>query len=266
MWCSERPEPVTQKADAGSVCALIPRSWDAAKNDGDHALGFGNARRLSLLRAALPFFVLLQASGLAPLQASRVSAEVSEPVSLGEVDAALKEVRGLLPECEPGCITPDEATAMAFATGEEGTRPGRFLLDIRGGGQSIHGELGTLFFVNSRQDYATLGTLTIAFEPDALRGLLQRARVCGAASVIDGQIDVKGCRSGGVSDLNMFTMMQRLGGRRIAVDGEVRLQWIDSHIGSPRPTANKRGEHEVGYYQVWVRVADADQVIFVHDD
>ena len=186
--------------------------------------------------------------------------------SLGEVDEALKMARPKLPECEAGCITPDEAAAMAFSAGEDAAQPGRFLLDIRGGGQSIHGDLGQMFFVNSRQDYATLGTLTIAFEPDALRVLLQRAKVCGAASVVAGQINVKGCRSAGVADLNMFTMMQRLAGRRIVVDGEVRLRWIDSHLGLPRPVANKRGEHELGYYQVWVRVEDADKVIFVYDD
>lgn len=225
-----------------------------------------------MLRAAITSLVLMSASGLSaqatePGGEARVEHRLSGlGASLGEADAALKIVRPILPECAPGCITPDEATVMAFAAGEGGAEQGRFLLDIRGGGQSIHGELGERFFVNSRQDYATLGTLTIAFEPDALRALLQRARVCGAASVIGGEINVKGCRSSGVSNLNMFTMMQRLGGRRIVVDGEVRLQWIDSQIGSPRPVANKRGEHEVGYYQVWVRVADADQVIFVYDD
>lgn len=225
-----------------------------------------------MLRAAMTALALVSASGLAA-QATAPDGDVRAEqslsnlgASLGAADAALKIVRPLLPECASGCITPDEATVMAFAAGEGGAEPGRFLLDIRGGGQSLHGELGERFFVNSRQDYATLGTLTIAFEPDALRALLQRARVCGAADVIEGQISVKGCRSSGVSNLNMFTMMQRLGGRRIVVDGEVRLQWIDSYIGSPRPIANKRGEHEVGYYQVWVRVADADQVIFVYDD
>lgn len=220
-----------------------------------------------MLRAALTLLVLLPAFGLSAQVTETSSAHIEHRLaSLGEADAALKTVRAVLPECQPVCITPDEATVMAFSAGEGGAQPGRFLLDIRGGGQSLHGELGELFFVNSRQDYATLGTLTIAFEPDALRALLQRAKVCGAASVTDGQINVKGCRSSGVSDLNMFTMMQRLGSRRIVVDGEVRLQWIDSHTGSPRPIANKRGVREVGYYQVWVRVADADQVIFVYDD
>ncbi|OBV12126.1 hypothetical protein I603_0257 [Erythrobacter dokdonensis DSW-74] len=186
--------------------------------------------------------------------------------SLAEADTPLASLRANLPECQNGCITPGEAAAMAFAAGEGEARPGRFLLDVRGGGQSLHGELGTLFFVNSRQDYATLGTLTVAFEPAALRALLQRAKVCGAADVVEGQISVKGCRREGLSDLNMFTMMQRLGGRRIVVDGEVRLQWIDSAIGAPRPLPNKRGEHERGYYQVWVQVSDADQVIFVYED
>lgn len=219
-------------------------------------------------RLALMSLALLSASGLSakPTETGRIVQIEQHLAALGEADDTLRAVRAVLPECQRDCITPGEATVMAFSAGEGNALPGRFLLDVRGGGQSLHGELGQLFFVNSRQDYATLGTLTIAFEPEALRALLQRAKVCGSADVIDGQINVKGCRTEGVSDLNMFTMMQRLGGRRIVVDGDVHLQWIDSHIGSPRPVANKRGEHETGYYQVWVRVADADQVIFVYDD
>lgn len=221
-----------------------------------------------MLRASLSSLLLLPGSALLaqpadPGSDDRIDQHIER---LTAADAPLRSVRPSLPECEQGCVTPGEATIMAFNAGEGRARPGRFLLDIRGGGRSLHGELEELFFVNSRQDYAKLGTLTIAFEPDALRGLLRRARVCGAQDVVDGEITVKGCRSPGISDLNMFTMMQRLGGRRIVVDGEVRLQWIDSHLGSPRPTANKRGENELGYYQVWVRVDDADQVIFVYDD
>lgn len=186
--------------------------------------------------------------------------------SLDQADPALKAARYALPDCEPGCITPGEATIMAFAAPEGEAQPGRFLLDVKGGGQSLHGELGQMMFVNSRRDYATLGTLTIAFAPDALDALLRRASVCGAADVIEGQITVKACRGPAITDLDMFTMMQRLSGRRIIVDGAVRLQWIDSPIGSPRPTANKRGVHEIGYYQTWVHVTDAAQVTFVYDD
>jgi hypothetical protein len=224
----------------------------------------------NVLRAALTVLMVLPAPGLLaqPADPDGVASIAQRLESLGETDAdaALRTVRPLLPDCGPGCITPGEATVMAFSAGQGEARPGRFLLDIRGGGRSIQGELGNLFFVNSRPDYATLGTLTIAFTPDALRALLQRARVCGAAEVIDGQINVKGCRSDDVFDLNMFTMMQRLNGRRIVVEGEVRLQWIDSRIGSPRPVANRRGEYEIGYYQVWVQVDDADQVIFADAD
>ncbi len=221
-----------------------------------------------MLRASLTSLLLMSASALSAEPAGfDGEAHIEERIeALLAADVLLNAVRRSLPECEESCITPGEATVMAFAAGEGRSRPGRFLLDIRGGGQSIHGELGELFFVNSRQDYARLGTLTIAFAPDALQALLRRARVCGAEDVVDGEITVKGCRSRGISDLNMFTMMQRLGGRRIVVDGAVRLQWIDSHLGSPRPTANKRGENELGYYQVWVRVDDADQVTFVYDD
>lgn len=210
-------------------------------------------------------------SGLLALSA--LAARAQEPpgespiaghlAGLAEADAALKAARPLLPDCEPGCMTPGEATIQAFAVGEGKPQPGRFLLDIRGGGQSLHGELGERLFVNSRPDFATLGTLTVAFEREALDALLRRARVCGAQEVIEGQITVKACRGEGVPDLNMFTMMQRLAGRRIIVEGEVRWQWIDSSTGSPRPVANRRGEREMGYYQVWVPVSEAAQVIFV---
>ncbi|MFM7405035.1 MAG: hypothetical protein ACKO1N_13310 [Erythrobacter sp.] len=185
--------------------------------------------------------------------------------SLAETDAELKAARTSLVDCEPSCITPGEATVMALAAPEGESRAGRFLLDIRGGGQSLQGQLGSMLFVNSRRDYATLGTLTIAFEPDALQALLRRASVCGAADVIDGQITVKACDADGIPDLNMFTMMQRLGGRRIIVEGEVRRNWIDSPIGTPKPVANFYGEHEIGYYQVWVHVTDAAQVTFADE-
>ena len=221
-----------------------------------------------MLRAAVTSLVILAAAGL-PAKAAGPVAGTHAPLhleNLHEADSALAAARAVLPECEAGCITPGEAAAMAFSAGEGAARAGRFLLDIRGGGQSLRGELGQLLFVNSRQDYATFGTLTIAFEPEALRLLLQRARVCGAATVVAGQINVKGCRTRGIADLNMFTMMQRLGGRRIAVDGEVRMQWISSPVGSLRPVANRPGEQERGYYQVWVQVSHADQVIFIHDD
>ena len=60
--------------------------------------------------------------------------------------------------------------------------------------------------------------------------------------------------------------MQRLSGRRILVEGDVRLQWIDSGSGlRPRET-NKRGEYELGYYQPWVWVESADQISFVYED
>lgn len=221
-----------------------------------------------MLRAAIIPLMLMSPSGLSAKVAptDHLPSLELHLANLGAEDAALKAARTRLPECEPGCLTPGEATAMALSAGEGVVRKGRFLLDIRGGGQSIHGELGQLLFVNSRQDYATLGTLTVAFEPDALQMLLRRARVCGAVDVTAGQIDVKGCRADGVGDLNMFTMIQRLGGRRIVVEGEMRLQWIDWHMGRPHPAANKRGEHERGYYQVWVRVAEPEQVIFVYDE
>jgi hypothetical protein len=232
-----------------------------------HASQFTKLGKSCVLRAALILGIIVPLPSFAALAEDAVSAAQlsAQFTDLDDADLPLKAVRGELPDCEPGCITPGEATAMALSAAEGEAQPGRFLLDIRGGGQSFQGELGTMMFVNSRQDYATLGTLTIAFEPEALQALLRRAQVCGAADVVEGQITVKACYTDGPPDLNMFTMMQRLSGRRIIVEGDVRRQWIDSPIGSPSPVANKRGEHEVGYYQVWVHVTEAAQVTFADE-
>jgi hypothetical protein len=219
-------------------------------------------------RALLALLMLLQGAALDAEIPDAVEAPSLDDriAQLVHYDAPLQTALEGSPDCEPGCITPSEALQLAFEAGEGGARAGRFLLDIKGGGQSLSGSLEQLFFVSSRQDYARFGTLTIAIEPDALYDLLRRARVCNARDFTPGRINVKGCRQDANFDLNMFTMIQRLGGRRIAVDGEARLQWIDARTGLPRPEANKRGEHEPGYYQVWVRVDDADQVIFVYDE
>jgi hypothetical protein len=194
-------------------------------------------RKAGVLRAALILAIAVPPPGFAAVAEDAVNAvpPSAHLPDLDDADLPLKAVRAALPDCEAGCITPGEATAMALSAAEGEAQPGRFLMDIRGGGQSFQGELGTMMFVNSRQDYATLGTLTIAFEPEALRALLRRAQVCGAADVVEGQITVKACYTDGPPDLNMFTMMQRLSGRRIIVEGDVRRQWIDSPLGSPEP-------------------------------
>ncbi|MEM7703656.1 MAG: hypothetical protein AAF251_17095 [Pseudomonadota bacterium] len=229
-----------------------------------------------MLRSVIFWCVLaLVWLGGAPAMAQDES-EPSEPATLSEIEqrlaplqqdeAPLDNARANLVECDAGCLTPTEATIMAFRAGEGGASKGRFLLDVRGGGRSIAGNLDRLFFINSSVDYARFGTLTIAFEEDVLQALLRRARWCGGGEIVDGAIQVKGCRQKGISGVNMFTMMQRLSGRRIVVDGDVRLQWIDSSSGlRPRET-NTRGEYETGYYQPWIWVYDADQIAFVYDE
>ncbi len=186
------------------------------------------------------------------------------PLRQGE--ASLAAARANLVECETGCLTPTEAVEMAFAAGAGDARQGRFLLDVKGGGRSITGALDRLFFINSHLDYAEFGTLTIAFEEDVLQALLRRARACGGGVVDEGAIQVQGCRQKGMTGVNMFTMMQRLKDRRIIVDGDVRLQWIDSASGLRPRESNKRGEYEPGYYQPWIWVFDADQIAFVYED
>lgn len=214
-------------------------------------------------------FGALGPAALRAEEAPGLASLAQHEATLAEADAPLKAARAQLADCESGCITPGEATVMAFAARLEAGEAlaGRFLLDIRGGGQSIAGHLGDMLFVNSRQDYATLGTLTVAFEREALDALLRRARVCGADEVVDGQITVKACRTEGVARLDMFSMIQRLYGRRIVVDGDLRLQWVDSRLGSPRPVPDRRARSpEIGYYQVWVLVSRAAQVVFVDEE
>lgn len=216
---------------------------------------------------AVPFSLLLLGASALHAAPSDGEADARLEASLAAIaasEAPLAAARAALIDCEEGCITPSEAAAMAFAAGEGTALPGRFILDIRGGGQSLSGALERLFFVNSQYEYATPGTLTIAFEPDALYDLLHRPGVCGAREFVRGQITVKACRPGATFDLNMFTMMQRLHGKRILVDGAVSLQWIDYRHGALPPPdeagARRREGSDRGYYQVWVRVEDARQV------
>jgi hypothetical protein len=194
-----------------------------------------------------------------PASGSSEMTSILADLSAGE--APLAALRSDLVECEAGCLTPSEAVALAFDAGISGSRRGRVLLDIRSGGQSLFGNLDRLFFVNSREDYAQLGTLTIAFDEDVLDLLLKRARACGGGLAKDGRIAVEGCRQKGFVDPNMFAMMRRLHNRRIVVEGELRLQWIDSSSGiRPREGAPR------GYYQPWIWVEDADQISFVYED
>ncbi|MEM6476030.1 MAG: hypothetical protein AAF687_07685 [Pseudomonadota bacterium] len=195
----------------------------------------------------------------------------AEPVPLGEImsaemreelvkaEAPLVAARPSLADCEERCITPSEAVALAFAAGEGQSRAGRFLLEVRGGGRSVGGALDNLFFVNSMQGYARFGTLTIAIEDEALNDLMRRPRGCGGGLTNRG-IVVEGCASDVRVDLNMFSLMRWLTNKRLVVDGEVQLQWIDSSAGTLRRKGGERG-----YYQVWVHVTDADQVTIVFD-
>ncbi|MDJ0979537.1 MAG: hypothetical protein QNI87_13500 [Erythrobacter sp.] len=226
-----------------------------------------------MLRSFLAFASLFSASALlAETPPVAVAAPMIEPAiqerlaGLAQHETELERVRADLAECREGCTTPSEAVLLAYRAGVEGERPGRFLLDIRSGGQSLFGNLDRLYFINSRQDYGEFGTLTIAFEEDVLQALLRRARACGGGEIVNGAIQVKGCRREGLADVNMFTMMQRLNNRRILVEGDVRLQWIDARFGLQSPVSNRRGEHERGYFQPWVWVYDADQISFVYEE
>lgn len=221
-----------------------------------------------VLRAliALTVFAALPAPALAEPAALPDDITIEQRLmGLQADEAPLDAVRGSIIECEEVCLTPSEAVELAFAAGDGAPQPGRFLLDIRGGGQSLAGNLGQLFFVNSKADYAEFGTLTIAFEADVLNALLRRARSCGGG-LENGRIAVEGCREDGLNNANMFSMAARLFDRRIVVDGDVQLQWIDWRFGARHAKRNKRGENERGYYQPWVWVYDADQISFVYED
>ena len=216
-----------------------------------------NIRSLAIdagLRAAAMVAIALWDGQAAPDDRRIAQAEQKvDPILAAEAD--LRAIRGELPECAEGCLTPSEAVATAFSAGPDQRVKGRFLLHIRGGGVSRPNDLEHLYFLNSEADYRTFGSLTLAFEPEAMKRLLNPPRVVLRRSLEEGDIIVERGRPRRRVALNVENMMERFENRRLIIYGEVGRQWI-TYYG----TKGREGVRGEGYYQVWVRVASADQV------
>lgn len=159
---------------------------------------------------------------------------------LDRAEKGLREYRAKLPDCTAtACLTPSEAAVIAFKNGPEQRTAGRFILDVRAGtGPGNPHQLHTedLFYLSSFRRFTGFGTLVVAIEPESLSGLL---RASGKAA--DKRPSVS-------------RMMDMFAGKRVIVDGEVGLQWIEFRDWE---TGQRNGQ---GYHQVWVRVTSPDQI------
>lgn len=212
------------------------------------------------LLAAAMFVVALVEVQAAP-GGRRLSALERQAEKIVEAEAGLRAARLDLPECADGCLTPSEAVATAFAAGSGQRVKGVFVLDIRGGGASGRDSPERLYFLNSEQDYRVFGSLTLAFEPEVMRQLLNPPRVVMRDPLEEGDIIVERERPRNRVALNVSNMLDKFGNRRLLIDGEASLEWI-SFIG----TSGREGVRDEGYYQVWVRIASPDQVTILDDD
>ncbi|AOL24570.1 hypothetical protein Ga0102493_11436 [Erythrobacter litoralis] len=228
--------------------------WDALRR------GLVLVAGLSLLFASALSAPIVPASKLSAAEPEQTVAD-RRARRLEERDVALAAARETISECTSGCITPIEATALAFSAGEGRAVPGRFLLDVRGGGRSRLRREQNLYFLNSQGDYSAFGVLVIAFEADAMRALLNPQPLPRATAEPEGDIVVQAHRPRDEVSLSVANMISRYRGKRMLVDGEVSLQWIRQGYGAV--SEGRRTRRERGYYQVWVRVTDPAQVAWV---
>lgn len=210
---------------------------------------------------AVAMFALALVEAPAEPDSGRISQLERQVEQIVEAEADLRAARSDLPECEVGCLTPTEAVAIAFSTGADQRVEGRFLLDIRGSGASGRDDPERWYFLNSEQDYRVFGSLTLAFEPETMRQLLNPPRVILRDPLEEGDIIVERERPSKRVALNISNMMDKFRNRRLIIDGEMGLEWI-SYIG----TSGREGVRDEGYYQVWVRIASPDQVTILGDD
>lgn len=165
---------------------------------------------------------------------------------LRQIDNLEKDLRrdreSLSPCAAVTCMTPSEAAAAAFAAGPQQKVAGRFILDVRAGSgphdpNQLHTE--NLFYLSSERSFHNFGVLVLAIEPEALAGLIRASGEIGAARP------------------SMSRMMNRFAGKRVIVDGEVGLQWVEHRYWQ---TGMRTGR---GLNQVWVRVNSPDQITVV---
>jgi hypothetical protein len=177
-----------------------------------------------LLAAAI--FAAAPVASEAGASRARISRLENQIQRIIAAEADLRAARDTMPECADGCLTPVEAVALAFDAGAQQRTKARFVLDIRGGGVSAPEDAERLFFLNSEKDYRIFGSLTLVFEPEAMRQLLNPARVELRDPMEEGDIIVERDRERNRVALNLSNMMKRFENRRLVVDGEVGLRWI----------------------------------------
>jgi hypothetical protein len=159
---------------------------------------------------------------------------------LERTEEGLRRDRARLALCAAtGCLTPTEAALLAFSKGPDERTAGRFILDVQAGTgprnpNQLHSE--ELFYLSSYRRFGEFGTLVVAIEPEGLRGLIRAS---------GGDAD---------KDPSVSRMMKLFAGKRVIVDGEVGLQWIEFRDWE---TGQRSGR---GYHQVWVRVTSPDQI------
>ena len=195
----------------------------------------------------------------AQASAARISRLENQIERIIAAEADLRAARNAMPQCAEGCLTPVEAVALAFDAGPQQRTKARFVLDIRGGGVSEPQDRERLFFLNSEKDYRVFGSLTLAFEREAMRQLLNPASTDLSEPAEQGDIIVERDRERVA--LNLSNMMKRFAGRRLVVEGEVGLQWIPYY-----GTSGREGVRAEGYYQVWLRISSPAQVTIIADD
>ncbi len=159
---------------------------------------------------------------------------------LERLEQDLRKDRTGMPQCAAiTCLTPSEAATVAFAKGPGEGTAGRFILDVRAGtGPDNPHQLHTedLFYLSSFRRFSGFGTLVVAIEPESLSGLIQAA---GA---------------GPDKRPSVSRMMDLFADKRVIVDGEVALQWIEFRDWE---TGQRNGQ---GYHQVWIRVTSPEQI------
>lgn len=218
---------------------------------------------MAIGRVAVAFATLLCFLMVAPAAARQDGGRSGRLAErLIERDAPLVQARERITQCATDCITPSEAAALAYSAGAGSGVEGRFIFDVLGGGRSRFRADQRFYFLNSQVDYSSFGVLIIAFEADAMRALLNPPLPPRTSSEEVGNIIVERDRPREEVQLSVSAMMRRFKGKRLIVDGTVYLQWIRSGYGAAME--GRRGS-ERGYYQVWVRVSDPDQVISVTD-
>lgn len=205
-----------------------------------------------------------KASALPESAISREARAKRRMRQIDNLERPLLQVRETLQECgEFACLTPSEAATVAFAAGPDRTTPGRFILDVRAGTgpgnvrQSVDEDL---FYLASERNFRQFGVLVLAIDPQALEGLLGFESKSGESSSASDDSTTGTSLDQRLKRASTGEMMKRFGKKRLLVEGEVGLQFIEYVDWE---TNIRNGD---GFYQVWVRVNSPEQITVIDDD